>query len=416
MKIAIDPVIAGRIRTAWSLLPEAQREAILPRLERAHQYVFALSRGDRPKLPSELFDRELAYGITVLFGDRDEIISHLSKQASAGSSSDGSILGTDKYEDLDPGWLESFAEWLEHLIFDHHASFVTKPVTHSMPDNVRIAVVGDWGTGDWRAGQNPSPSARVRQAVSKLQPDITIHLGDVYYSGTAPEEDHLLECLWPAGSHSSWALNSNHEMYSGGKPYFTAISRRAFWNQKGCSYFALENTNWVVVGLDSAYFADEMGLYKVGALFNAKGGTEQIAFLQSQIKKGKQIIVLTHHNGLSVTGQKCLPLWNQVMSAWGSESAPNYWYWGHVHSGVVYQPKAQGTSHVLCRCCGHGALPGVRASVLDDTTLPIVWHEKDKANDPDICDRILDGFATIELAGTAIAEAFYDENGHKTTW
>jgi hypothetical protein len=33
------------------------------------------------------------------------------KQAGAGSSSDGSILGTGKYEDLDPGWLESFAEW-----------------------------------------------------------------------------------------------------------------------------------------------------------------------------------------------------------------------------------------------------------------------------------------------------------------
>jgi len=410
MNVVIDPVIAGRIRAAWALLPAAQREAILPRLEQSHQYLLALSRGRQPELPTELFDRELAYGITILANDRDGIVPYLSRQAETRVSPDGSILGTGKYEELDPGWLECFAEWLEHVLFGR-ARFVTNPVTVQMPDQVLIAVVGDWGTGDWRGAQNPSPSSRVRGEVAKLQPNITIHLGDVYYSGTAREEDHLLERLWPAGSHSSWALNSNHEMYSGGKPFLKAIKRRNFWKQEGCSYFALENANWIVVGLDSAYFANELGLYKQGALFNKHGGTEQVEFLKSLIKKRKRIIVLTHHNGLSLTGEQRLLLWEQTMSVFDNDSAPDYWYWGHAHSGVVYRPYQKGPSSVLCRCCGHGALPGARASVLDTESLPIVWHEQESADDPDISVRILNGFATILLTDNTIAETFYDETG-----
>ena len=53
-----------------------------------------------------------------------------------------------------------------------------------------------------------------------LQPHLTIHLGDVYYAGTETEEQQLLVNLWPSGSMGALALNSNHEMYSGGTPYF----------------------------------------------------------------------------------------------------------------------------------------------------------------------------------------------------
>jgi hypothetical protein len=75
---------------------------------------------------------------------------------------------------------------------------------------------------------------------------------------------------------------------------------------------------------------------------------------------------------------------------------------------VVYQP--QGLAGVRCRCCGHGALPCGAASVLESGP-QIIWHEKDLAGDPDIPERVLNGFAMLTLDGPNIEEAFYDENG-----
>jgi hypothetical protein len=41
----------------------------------------------------------------------------------------------------------------------------------------------------------------------------------------------------------------------------------------------------------------------------------------------------------------------------------------------------------------------------------LVWYENRNANDPDIPQRVLNGFATLTLNGPNIQETFYDENG-----
>jgi len=41
----------------------------------------------------------------------------------------------------------------------------------------------------------------------------------------------------------------------------------------------------------------------------------------------------------------------------------------------------------------------------------VVWHEPRPAHDPDISQRILNGFAMLSLDGPNIRETFYDENG-----
>lgn len=201
-------------------------------------------------------------------------------------------------------------------------------------------------------------------------------------------------------------------MYSGAQPYFKAISQPPFDKQGGCSYFALENDNWVIVGLDSAYFSPEGNLYTDGFLFDANRPNEQNAFLlqkgvQAQLD-GKKVIVLTHHNGLDDPGINTNTLFNHITNAFPGNSGPAYWYWGHQHLGVVYKPS--GPAGVLCRCCGHGALPCGRASVLANSP-NVVWHEDRLANDPDIPERVLNGFAMLTLDGPSIREVFYDEKG-----
>ena len=100
------------------------------------------------------------------------------------------------------------------------------------------------------------------------------------------------------------------------KPYFQqALASSLFKLQQQCSFFALENSNWVIVGLDSAYYANEEGLYMDGSLQPSGGPMTQVDFLRGQVAKGKKVIVLTHHNGLAEDGLSSNNLWSQVMTA-----------------------------------------------------------------------------------------------------
>jgi hypothetical protein len=127
-----------------------------------------------------------------------------------------------------------------------------------------------------------------------------------------------------------------------------------------------------------------------------------------QVAKGKKIVVLTHHNGLTVDGSATNDLWNQVMSAFPAGAGPAYWYWGHVHAAAVYKPY--GSANVLCRCCGHGAIPWGKASLLANSQQAL-WCENRAANDPDIPQGVLNGFAVLRFDGANVTETFYDENG-----
>lgn len=410
MGIRVDPVIANRIKAAWDKLPPEQRERITPLLTRAHQQAITTSHARVAPPADTSVGHALPLAMTAISDDRDGVANSLEAGVVIDVDGGGEIWGTGKYQQLDPGWLEAAAEWLEHLILGKY-KFSTNPATIAIPDGVQIALAGDWGTGDWRTAANPAPSTDVRAHLASLQPNLTIHLGDVYYAGTGSQEEQLLVTIWPKGPLGALALNSNHEMYSGAGAYFKAISNPPFEIQKGCSYFALENRNWVIVGLDSAYYSDEEKLYREGALFPSQGPQPQLDFLKAQVAKGKKVILLTHHNGLVQDGSSQTTLWSQVMSAFPPDAGPAYWYWGHVHAGVVYQPQKNGAAAVLCRCCGHGGLPCGQSSEMADKASTVVWYENRLAHDPDIPQRILSGFALLYLDGPNIEEVFYDENG-----
>lgn len=407
MKINIDPVISSRIKQAWTALPPNQQNRIAPLLVKAHQQAVTFSQTQVAPPADPAVRHQLLLAHSAITNDQDAVLDKVEAGVVVDVAPGGEIWGTGKYQQLDPGWAEAAAVWLEHLILGKHA-FNGTPPTIPIPDAVQIAMAGDWGTGDWRTAANPAPSTDVRHHMAFLQPDLTIHLGDVYYAGTDDQEQHLLVSLWPSGSLGALALNSNHEMYPGADAYFgEALRSDLFQIQQRCSFFALENSHWVIVGLDSAYYSGAEGLYMDGSLYSDGGPTVQLDFLEAQAAKGKQVIVLTHHNGLSEDGSSTTKLWSQVMSAFPT-GGPVYWYWGHVHAGVAYEP--QGAANVRCRCNGHGALPWGHASQLEGSP-NVEWYEKRSANDPDIPERVLNGFAVVYLDGPQLNEVFYDENG-----
>lgn len=394
----VFPELKGRLQAAYadflSRAASHEREKVDAILQDTHEGALHLLHRSHPRPHSHefahawsLLNDEVATLTEMAEGKKIPYVSH-----------DGHIIGFGKYELLDPGYVESVIEWLAH--FWDRAHFATTPSTIAIPDDVSIAIAGDWGTGNWRAD---APSHKVAQAIAARAPEVSIHLGDVYYAGTGAQEAQNLLPLWPRGSLASLTLNSNHEMYNGGHGYFdVTLKSEVFKAQNGASYFALENAHWIVVGLDSVYGASEAGGYMHGQL-----NPPQLDFLDGIRKRaaaaGKRVVVLSHHPGLSLTGGLCDPLWTQVTSALGGTLA--YWYWGHVHGGVAY--KAQGG--VLGRCCGHGAVPHGAAPELDGND-SYVWRESASADDPQIPLRILNGFVLLELQGAALKESFIDEN------
>jgi hypothetical protein len=411
VQVTIDPVISSRVKAAWNRLTASQKAQLAPLMLNANQQAVKVAQtGNAPQAPAT--PHTLTLATTAMSGDRDAVLRSVDAAAPAVVGPDGVIWGAGKWEQFDPGWVESFAVYLESLIGGAH-TFVATPQTIKISKNtLHIGLAGDWGTGDWRTTANPAPSTDVGYHMCLLNLDITIHLGDVYYAGTADQEQHLLVAIWPKGQIGSFALNSNHEMYSGANPYFQAINNPPFDQQRGCSYFALENDYWIIVGLDSAYFSPSDGLYMDGRLFPEGEPNEQNSFLLQKATEaqtnGKKLIVLTHHNGLNDAGNTSNVLFEQVINAFPGGGGPAYWYYGHEHIAAVYKPF--GPTGILCRCCGHGALPWGQSSDLANSP-NVVWYEHRTANDPDIPERVFNGFVVLSLDGPNIQETFYDENG-----
>ena len=406
----------ARMKAAWKNLPPDKRTALEPLLEEGHrQFGDFVQTGKAPEHRLHNVLRMKSY----LTDDQDK---HLANHAAAVAKAieitvgpEGEILGTGKYQQLDPRWeLMAGTIWLENLLHKH--PFPTgMPTPKPMPEEgkVRIALAGDFGTGNFGAGD--SPSTKISKIMASLQPHFTVHLGDVYYAGTADEEADYLLKYWPPGLLGSFTLNSNHEMYPGGRPYFDkAVGGPLFkQSQAPFSFFALENSHWVVVGLDSAYNAGELDLYMNGSLGN---NNDQVSFLRKLAQKGKKVIVLTHHNGFNLGGfdpGKPLKLFTEVMEAFRGVAPPAYWYWGHIHAGAVYKPLKE-FNGMLCRCAGHAALPWGLSSELQEGHKPggqVEWFEDMNAGDPDDKLRVFNGCVLLELDGDNLLETFYDEKG-----
>jgi len=415
-KLEQEALIA-RLNEAWNSLSIEEQDRIRPMLAQVKaQKLMSLTTGQVEKDPN--IPHHMLLIESFLNEDHDRLVKTLHAPIMAPAiqrvGPEGEIWGFGKYQEMDLGWLEAGVIWLENLRYKYPFPNQNPPVIN-IPDDVTIAMMGDWGTGNWRGDANPSPSAKVAEAISNIAPDVIIHLGDVYYSGTNKQESENLLADWPStkAGGMSFTLNSNHEMYPGAAPLFqVTLAHEIFAAQQKHSFFALENSDWVIICLDSAYYSNVWKMYMSGALGTA--GNAQFSFIKTQAAKGKKTMVVTHHNGIS-DNPNGIPttnaFWNEMMSAFPVASPPAYWYWGHVHTGVVYKDAANGTKP---RCLGHGAIPWGFSSELDKAKQKgnILWFENRNANDPDIPVRVYNGFTILELSGSSIKETFYDETGN----
>ena len=233
------------------------------------------------------------------------------------------------------GWAGSFFTWWKKLDpFD----WAVPGAPTAVPDRMRIALLGDWGTGLYGA-----PSCA--ESIAKDgQYDMVLHLGDVYYSGTDSEVDDRFIALWPKVSKAlNRALNGNHEMYTGGRAYFKAIS--SLFGQTS-SYFALENNHWILACLDTAY--KDHDLYG--------GQAAWVAELAAR-SPDKKLLLFSHHQPFSLLDKQGPELIKKLSTLFESKRIYG-WYWGHEHHCILYKPHA--LFGLRGRCVGHGGFPYFR--------------------------------------------------------
>src|SRR6201996_5612186 len=205
----------------------------------------------------------------------------------------------------DPDWYVDIARGILERLADGNAPFNPVPAEYnSVADDARLVVVGDWGTGLPRA---IDVAAHMRQAIDVALADgrqvHVIHLGDVYYSGFEYEDKRRFLDPWPvtpaqdAQGVTSWSLNGNHDMYSGGFGYFgTLLADPRFAAQRSAdgqptSFFRLTSPSWDFVGLDTSWNQDVMSKGEIGVLEDPQAG--YVARLAGESKR--KLVLLSHH-------------------------------------------------------------------------------------------------------------------------
>ena len=177
---------------------------------------------------------------------------------------------------------------------------------------------------------------------------LLVHLGDVYYSGTVEEVAERFLQIWPTRKEAvSRALNSNHEMYSGGEAYFED-TLKAF--EQDASYFAYQNKHWTLVGLDTAYAEHDID-------------DEQVWWLNQILNQAgdRKLILLSHHQLYShfeSQGENLVkhPGFRAILAS----RRVFAWYWGHEHRCTIFETTDKDFG-ILARCIGHGGVPESRA-------------------------------------------------------
>ena len=248
---------------------------------------------------------------------------------------------------------------------------------------LRIAVAADWGTGTLEA-------EIVAVNMMKCAPQLTLHLGDVYYMGEIAEinENCLGESTktyqgvkWPKGVLGSFALMGNHEMYSGGQGYFgDFLPGLGMFNADGsindeqaASYFCIDTPHWVILGLDTGYhsggfpaFASVPGLRSIPALnVDARFDDKMLAWLRQTMEilssrgsSDKPILVLTHHQPVSSFERSFGKPAEQLAQLECLTGRELVWLFGHEHRLTIYEKQTIGANlTVYPRCIGHAGMP-----------------------------------------------------------
>ena len=289
----------------------------------------------------------------------------------------------------DPLWAECLAiyeKWRltsqaqPYINFQNIDDFVLE---QCFPDNATIAVIGDWGTG-----MNDA-LVLLEQIARNFQPDVLLHLGDIYYSGLPSEcKAHftdLIDKAWPDGGPKPkplvFTLDGNHDRYAGSNGgYYNLLKslNQAAGKSQPNSYFVARNNFWQFVAMDTSFYDSDPGATAAGTALTKLVDQEVPWHLDKINNNGANVdkaanpngargtVLLSHHQLYSFTGVgkggDGAPL--AVNPNLVNALAPVFhlidvWLWGHEHNLCIFEPYSIGPGKPLPkgRCVGASAVP-----------------------------------------------------------
>jgi Calcineurin-like phosphoesterase len=306
------------------------------------------------------------------------------------------------------------ASWIESVVSKGLSLFKRRPKFPEgrapdvkIDDDARVVVVGDWGTGlPGAQAVGIQMAQRVVEAREQGRETHVLHLGDVYYSGWKEEYQTRFLPYWPVQSAAeethSWSLNGNHDMYSGGHGYFGFLLRDPrFAGQNGSSHFCLVNSEWQLLGLDTAYADNDLA-----------GG--QADWVKGKLETSeRKTMLLSHHQPFSAFNPKPPPAFVKRLQPAFDVRRIDAWLWGHEHLCCVYEKDFKPFLE-FGSCIGHGGVPVLHEE--GDPPAGVDWRADGYETS---CENWqLFGFAVLDFDGPRIDVAYYDQNGqqgHTTT-
>jgi predicted phosphodiesterase len=268
----------------------------------------------------------------------------------------------------DPRWALAVVKYLEFLASKRSIPYIRwKSISDfiidgKLPSKARVAIIGDWGTGQ-------PDAVTVLEQLARKKPDVVIHLGDVYYAGTSFEMENYFLAIWRSVLNldtspiPTFSLAGNHDMFSGGRPYYNLIEELG----QPASYFCLRNDDWQFIAVDTGLHDSDPD----GKTPTYLEDTE-VEWLKDKLDNcGKRrTVLLSHHQLFSrfegICGAAVNPHLNQQLSPLLAQIA--MWIWGHEHNLAIYE-KYMG---ILARLVGHGAFPVAVGEIRNPAPFPDV--------------------------------------------
>lgn len=308
-----------------------------------------------------------------------------------------------KFSACDPGWLETVEKYVEfqvekgvvpYRVYNNIDQYV---IDGKLAENAKVAIVGDWGTGQ-------DPAKAVLAQIRRKNPNVVIHLGDIYYSGTDFEVQNYFYQIWNStlnlATTPTYTLSGNHDMFAGGVPYYHLLDQL----RQPASYFCLRNANWQFVALDT-------GLHDRKPAANEPTFLEQteVDWLKRRLDQagGRRTVLLSHHQLFSAFED--VPPGQAVNDRLNVQIGPllpqvAIWLWGHEHNLVLYK-KQMG---VLARCVGHGGFPVGLKEVPVQPKHPEIPVEDFRLQAGDAF--FAHGYAIMELQGKNATISYYQDS------
>ncbi|MBL8213663.1 MAG: metallophosphoesterase [Bryobacterales bacterium] len=352
-------------------------------------------------MTSGLVQTEAISGLDAVGGKVAITDLRLPPEAVTKAVTDGFVAGSTS---SDPRYVTQFLLARASRLFRRRPPFRDQPARATIANRARVILFGDWGSGVPRA----VATARHIKRLLTEKPDYeghAIHIGDIYFAGFGYEYKQRALPFWPGTDGHSWAIAGNHDMYTGGAGFLNDfLADPKFSAQQAKHWFVLENDNWQIFGLDSAY-----------ALPGATGQRGELAGTQAQqvhqirtASPGKGGILLTHHQPFNVSAgafeihsPKMVDALQPVLHA----NLVRGWFWGHEHDAAVYKPW----NNVAYPCLtGHAGVPEAFKQRSLDGQQRWRWSDHLATTDGDYFSM---GFTVLDFDEGSCEVSFYNEDG-----